>query len=103
MSGSKTVSTTAPELPRKVGLTMPQGARLIGCSQRHFYDLAYAGEIPTYLVGGRRFVDEQATDAYVMRCKNLGPRFTRGTGKRAPGRPKKTKSEREWKNLRWQE
>jgi excisionase family DNA binding protein len=69
MSGSKTVSTTAPELPRKVGLTMPQGARLIGCSQRHFYDLAYAGEIPTYLVGGRRFVDEQATDAYVMRCK----------------------------------
>jgi hypothetical protein len=90
MSGSKTVSTTAPELPRKVGLTMPQGARLIGCSQRHFYDLAYAGEIPTYLVGGRRFVDEQATDAYVMRCKNLGraspvaPASVRRGGRRRP-------------------
>ena len=68
---------------------MRQGARYIGCSQRHLYDLAYEGEIPTYLVTCRRWVDVEDLDAYIARCKAAGPQLHRLTGKRPVGRPKR--------------
>lgn len=79
----------------KVGLTMPEGARRVGCSLRHFYTLCYRREIPTYLLAGKRRVDEQDVDAYIARCKAAGPRFGDRAigGKRSPGRPK-TKPEK---------
>jgi hypothetical protein len=49
---------TNPIEPRqKVRLSMPDGARHAGCSQRHLYKLAYEGEIPTYMAAGHRWVD----------------------------------------------
>jgi predicted DNA-binding transcriptional regulator AlpA len=73
----------------KVRLSMREGATRLGCSPRHFYDLAYRGEIPTYIAAGHRWVDEQDIDAYLARCKAAGPRFRAATGKRRPGRPKR--------------
>ncbi len=67
---------------------MRDGARHAGCSPRHFYALAYSGEIPTYLAAGHRWVDLEDIDAYLARCKAAGPRFRAATGKRKPGRPK---------------
>jgi predicted DNA-binding transcriptional regulator AlpA len=80
-------STAEPR--RKVRLTMRQGARHAGCSQRHLYVLAYKGEIPTYMAAGHRWVDAEDIDAYIARCKAAGPRFGRSTGKQRPGRPKR--------------
>jgi predicted DNA-binding transcriptional regulator AlpA len=81
---------TNPIEPRpKVRLTMRDGARHAGCSQRHFYALAYKGEIPTYLAAGHRWADQEDIDAYIARCKAAGPQFGRSTGKRLPGRPKR--------------
>lgn len=87
MSASDTSTSTSPA-PEHGRLTMRDGARRLGCSQRHFYDLAYEGEIPTYLAGGHRWVDEQDIDAYIRRCKSRGPQLTRSPDRRAPGRPK---------------
>jgi predicted DNA-binding transcriptional regulator AlpA len=79
-----------PIEPRhKVRLSMREGARHAGCSQRHLYALAYKGQIPTYMAAGHRWVDEEDIDAYIARCKAAGPRFGRATGKRQPGRPKR--------------
>ena len=87
-------STNPLEKPPKVRLTMRQGARYVGCSPRHFYELAYEGEVPTYLAAGHRWVDEEDIDAYMARCKAAGPRFARTpAGRRKPGRPRKPKSE----------
>jgi excisionase family DNA binding protein len=75
---------------------MPEGARRLGCSERHLYGLAYKREIPTYVIAGHRWVDEEDIDAYVERCKAAGPGFRAvgfGSGKRKPGRPKKPKPE----------
>jgi predicted DNA-binding transcriptional regulator AlpA len=81
-------SSTSEPRP-KVRLTMRQGARHVGCSPRHFYDLAYEGEVPTYLAAGHRWVDAEDLDAYIARCKAAGPQFGRATDKRLPGRPKR--------------
>jgi predicted DNA-binding transcriptional regulator AlpA len=80
-------STSEPR--HKLRLRMRDGAQRAGCSQRHLYALAYKGEIPTYLAAGHRWVDEEDIDAYVARCKAAGPQFSRATGKRRPGRPKR--------------
>jgi predicted DNA-binding transcriptional regulator AlpA len=58
-------------------LSMRDGARRADCSPRHFYNLAYRGEIPTYIALGKRWVDEEDIDAYFARCKAAGPRFQR--------------------------
>jgi excisionase family DNA binding protein len=73
---------------RKVRLKMSEGARRLGCSQRHLYVLAYKGEIATYKVAGHRWVDQEDIDAYIERCKAAGPDFSRAPGRRPPGRPK---------------
>jgi hypothetical protein len=75
-------TTTVPQR-----LSMRDGARHLGCSPRHFYDLAYEGEIATYLAAGHRWVDAETIDAYVERCRAQGPRFGE-TKKKRPGRPK---------------
>jgi predicted DNA-binding transcriptional regulator AlpA len=84
-------STSEPR--HKVRLSMREGARHAGCSQRHLYALAYKGEIPTYLAAGHRWVDEEDIDAYVERCKAAGPQFGRTSARRKPGRPRKPKPE----------
>jgi excisionase family DNA binding protein len=81
-------STTPIEPRRKVRLSMREGARHAGCSERHLYALTYKGEIPTYMAAGHRWVDEEDIDQYFERQKAAGPGF-RATGKRRPGRPKK--------------
>ena len=85
------VSDTSIE-PNLRRLSMREGARHAGCSQRHLYALAYKGQIPTYMAAGHRWVDEEDIDAYIARCKAAGPQFGRATGKRPPGRPRKPKS-----------
>ena len=64
----------------KVRLSMPEGARHAGCSQRHLYALAYKGEIPTYMAAGHRWVDEEDIDAYIARCKAAGPQIWSNPG-----------------------
>ena len=75
---------------RKVRLSMRDGARHAGCSQRHFYALAYRNEIPTYFAAGHRWVDADDIDLYFERQKAKGPQY-RDTGfaKRKTGRPKR--------------
>ena len=82
-------SPIPPEPRQKVRLSIPQAARYLGCSVRHFYNLAYKGAIPTYLVASHRWVDQEDLDAYIARCKAAGPQLKRSTGKRPPGTPKK--------------
>jgi excisionase family DNA binding protein len=80
--------TTTP--PRR-RLSMKDGAKHVGCSQRYLYDLAYKGEIPTYMAAGHRWVDQEDIDKYFERQKAAGPQFRNigfATGKRKPGRPK---------------
>jgi excisionase family DNA binding protein len=72
---------------------MPEAARYVGCSHRHFLKLIYSGEIPSYMAAGHRWTDQEDIDAYIARCKSLGPRFKPATVKRSPGRPKKPKTE----------
>ena len=87
-------STSEPR--HKVRLSMREGARHAGCSQRHLYELAYKGEIPTYMAAGHRWVDEEDIDAYIARCKAAGPQFGRATGEEAAGATRKPKSEVGW-------
>ena len=54
-------STSEPR--RKVRLKISEGAKRLGCSERHLYGLAYKGEIPTYMAAGHRWVDEEDIDA----------------------------------------
>ena len=92
MSDSTTFTTKSPR--SKVRLSMREGARRLGCSQRHLYKLAYDGEIPTYMAAGHRWVDEDDIDRYFERCKTAGPQFRKigfATGKRKPARPKRPK------------
>jgi excisionase family DNA binding protein len=79
-------STSEPR--HKVRLKMSEGARRLGCSQRHLYVLAYKGEIPTYKAAGHRWIDEEDIEAYIARCKAAGPNFGRAPARRKPGRPK---------------
>jgi predicted DNA-binding transcriptional regulator AlpA len=77
-------------------LSMKDGAKYAGCSQRLFYDLTYSGEIPSYMAAGHRWVDQVDIDKYFARQKTHGPQFRKigyGDGKRKPGRPKKPKPE----------
>jgi excisionase family DNA binding protein len=83
--------STASESPSKIRLSMPEAARYAGCSYRHFLKLIYGGEIPSYMAAGHRWADQEDIDAYIARCKSLGPQFRRFTGKRPTGRPKKSK------------
>jgi hypothetical protein len=89
--GSELVSSsTTNEAPSPTGrLTMKQAAARIPCSDRHLYDLAYEGVIPSYIAAGKRWVDEADIEVYLARCKLAGPQFKRGSGKRAVGRPRK--------------
>ena len=91
MSDSTTFTTKSPR--HKVRLSMPEAARYAGCSPRHFLKLIYGGEIPSYMAAGHRWADQEDIDAYIARCKSLGPQFRRYTGKRPTGRPKKPKPE----------
>ena len=84
--------TNPVEPRRKVRLKISEGAKRLGCSERHLYALAYKHEIPTYVIAGHRWVDEEDIDAYIARCKAAGPRFGRAPGKRPPGRPKRKKT-----------
>ena len=68
-------STNPLEKRPKVRLTMRQGARHVGCSPRHFYDLAYEGEVPTYLAAGHRWVDEEDLDGYIARLQSRWAAF----------------------------
>ena len=86
MSDSKTPIEPRP----KVRLSMHDGARYAGCSPRHFYNLCYENEIPSYMAAGHRWVDQEDIDAYFARCKAAGPQYrVSGFAKRPPGRPKK--------------
>ena len=81
--------------PRRNRLSMRDGAHYAGCSQRHFYDLCYEEEIPTYFAAGHRWVDQEDIDAYFQREKAKGPRYRAlgyGQGKRRPGRPRKAET-----------
>ena len=69
---------------------MAEGAKRIPCSLRNLYKLAADNEIPTYMVVGRRYVDDVDIDDYIQRCRDAGPRFQKtGFAKRPVGRPRK--------------
>jgi hypothetical protein len=84
------MSVSNPSASCKAGLTMPEFAARIGCSLRKAYKIVHANPALTYMVAGRRRVDERGADLYIEACKVAGPQFGPPvSGKRPKGRPRK--------------
>jgi hypothetical protein len=71
---------------------MREFAQRIRGSVRTAYRIVQNGEVETFMIGGKRLIDDDSADAYIERCKAKGPQFEPppATGKRPPGRPRKT-------------
>lgn len=89
MSGSN--SSVELDRPR-AGSTLPEFARRLRISTRSAGRIIARREVKSFLIGGRRLIDDDDADAYIQRCKAKGPQFEPppATGKRRPGRPRKT-------------
>ena len=94
MSVSKpSIAETEPR--RLAGSTMGEFARRIRGSVRTVYRIVQRGEVETFMIGGKRLIDDDSADAYIAACKAAGPQFAEPppVAKRRPGRPKKSKPE----------
>ena len=76
---------------------MPEFAQRLRVSVRTAGRILARGEVESFLISGRRLIDDDDADAYIARCKSLGPQFepppSPGQKRRKPGRPKKIKTE----------
>ena len=88
---SDTTITTELEPRPRAGSTLPEFARRIRVSTRSAARIIARGEVKSFLIGGRRLIDDDDADAYIERCKAKGAQFEPPppTGKRPVGRPRK--------------
>jgi excisionase family DNA binding protein len=75
--------------------TIKQTTEILGLSPRKIYRLIKAGQLISYLCGGKRRVSLVSIKFYVDRCRNAGPQLSIPlvTGKRRVGRPPKTEAQ----------
>lgn len=65
-------------------ISLGKGAIYADCSERFLRRRAAAGDLESYLVGGRRFTTREAIDAMMRRNRNRRPTKGRGVRKGAP-------------------
>jgi hypothetical protein len=85
-------SIPEPEPPPRAGSTVPEFARRIRVSARTAGRIIARREVESFLIGGRRLIDDDSADAYIARCKAAGPQFEPPPSpgqRRRPGRPKR--------------
>ena len=94
MSVSKPSIIAEPEPRPRAGSTVPEFAKRLRVPERTAGRILARGEVESFLIGGRRLIDDADADAYIARCKAKGPQFEpppRPGQRRRPGRPKKPK------------
>jgi len=68
-----------------------QTTQILGLSRRKIYRLVEAGQLVSYVLGGKRRVSLASIKFYIDQCRVAGSQLSIPpvTGKRKPGRPRK--------------
>jgi hypothetical protein len=94
-SSSYTEPVPIPSDPEPLDVSIPQAMWFGDWSPSAVQRLCAAGEIESYLLGGKRRIVLASLKAYRERCRLLGPQFSvrPKTGKRPVRRPRKPRPE----------